>query len=64
VTERRFLCAVAFGLFTLAALVLMLELVFPQPPGSIRPCSLRNRIECKLEEWGIIEPDPFRHVEG
>jgi len=38
--------------------------VFPQPPGAIRPRTLRNRVECKLEKWGLIQPDPFRHIEG
>jgi hypothetical protein len=38
--------------------------IFPQPQGCIRPRSLTNRVECRLEQWGIIPHDPFRHIEG
>ncbi len=29
-----------------------------------RPRTLRHRIECKLEDWGVIKRDPFRHIVG
>jgi hypothetical protein len=48
----------------LLGMVCALDVMLPDPPGSIRHRSLRNRVECLLEKWGLIAPDPFRHVEG
>jgi hypothetical protein len=48
----------------LVALIVAFDLVFPQPDGALRRRSLRNRIECRLEEWGFIKFDVFRHIEG
>ncbi|QEL14017.1 hypothetical protein [Limnoglobus roseus] len=37
----------------------------PEPTVQVnRPRSLRHRVECVLEAWGVIPVDPFRHVEG
>lgn len=43
---------------------LMWEFVEFPPPGGIRPRPLWHHVECQLEKWGLIEVDPFRHVEG
>ncbi len=32
--------------------------------ASPRPKSLQLKIECLLEDLGLIEPDPFRHLNG
>ncbi len=28
------------------------------------PGGFRYRVECQLEEWGVVPFDPFRHVVG
>jgi hypothetical protein len=63
-SRKRFVRIILSRLAALSFLVITFELVFPQPPRNIRPCSLRNRIECKLEKLGFIQRDAFRHIEG
>src|SRR5688572_28015174 len=61
--ERRWKWPVAV-VAALAFVVLGLELFLPHPPGSIRPVSLRTRVEIMLEKCGVINHDLFRHIEG
>jgi hypothetical protein len=51
-------------IITVVSLGAAVDYVFPQPPGCIRHRGLRYRVGCRLEEWGVIPRDPFRHVEG
>lgn len=63
-SRRRVIRLAVLMLGGLTGSVLALDVMLPAPPGSIRPRSLRNRVECLLAEWGLIAPDPFRQIEG
>ncbi|OWK38519.1 hypothetical protein FRUB_07639 [Fimbriiglobus ruber] len=60
-TIRRCL-PIALGVVLFAGLVAAFR---PEPEPILhmsRPRSLRNRVECVLEKWGVIPFNPFRHV--
>ena len=46
-----------------AEMVLSMPIHLPWYTG-LRPRTVRNRIECQLEDWGVIRFDLSRHIEG